>query len=73
MESSGTFDPFSTKQADLMYDKSRNILEKGLEEILEHGTKLLKEKRYDELRNFITEKPEVSTGKETSKNFAPIA
>ena len=56
MESSGTFDPFSTKQADLMYDKSRNILEKGLEEILEHGTKLLKEKRYDELRNFITEK-----------------
>ena len=56
MEPQETFDPFQTGQLDLMYSQARDMLEKGLEEILEYGTDLLKERRYDELKGFILEK-----------------
>jgi replicative DNA helicase len=56
MDPNETFDPFQTGQIDLMYSQARDVLEKGLEEILDYGTNLLKERRYDELKSFITEK-----------------
>jgi replicative DNA helicase len=50
------FDPFKTGQVDLQYNQARDSLEKGLEELLDHGSRLLKEKKFTELKSFIREK-----------------
>jgi replicative DNA helicase len=56
MDPQETFNPFQTGQIDLQYCQARDTLEKGLEEILDYGTKLLKEHRFDELKSFVQEK-----------------
>jgi len=35
------FDPFKTGQIDLQYNQARELLENGLQDLLEHGSKLL--------------------------------
>ena len=51
-----TFDPFKTGQIDLQYNQARELLENGLQELLEHGSNLLKQQKYEELKTFITER-----------------
>ena len=56
MDPKETFNPFETGQIDLQYNQARDMLEKGLEEILEYGSKLLTERRFEELKAFVVEK-----------------
>jgi replicative DNA helicase len=51
-----SFDPFKTGQIDMQYSQARDLLEEGLEELLNYGSHLLKQKKFAELKAFIADK-----------------
>ncbi|MCM8535557.1 MAG: DnaB helicase C-terminal domain-containing protein [Lentisphaeraceae bacterium] len=50
------FDPFTSNQEDFQFDQARDMLENGLQELLEYGSNLLKQNKLEELNKFITDK-----------------
>ena len=61
------------KHSDEEYQIARNLLENGLQELLEYGSQLLKKKKFKELNKFVKDKTRSLDKIEDLKEMTPYS